>query len=109
MELPLSANTAGLKLLVMTGEAACANAVPAKDAAMSTAVTIGRQDDLCFMTRLLDRVLMLLKWQVAGCLCTITRSPRHGDCHLTEGGGGKDRMGRSSLPVVAGLRISPPR
>ena len=46
MELPLIATTAGLKLLVMTGEAACANAVPAKDALMSTAVTIGRHDDL---------------------------------------------------------------
>jgi len=45
MELPLSATTAGLKLLVMTGEAACANAVPAKDALMSTAVRMGRRDD----------------------------------------------------------------
>src|SRR5258708_18394197 len=43
MELPLSATTAGLKFLVMTAEAACANAVPAKDALMSTTVRISRR------------------------------------------------------------------
>ena len=46
MDMPLSATTAGEKLLVMTAEAACANAVAAKDALMSTVMTIGRHDDL---------------------------------------------------------------
>ena len=46
MDVPLSATTAGLKLLVMTAEAACTNAVPAKDALMNNAVTRGRRDDL---------------------------------------------------------------
>src|SRR5689334_16412787 len=55
MELPLSATTAGEKLLVMIAEAACANAVPAKDALMSTAVRTGRRDDFRFMELLLDR------------------------------------------------------
>jgi hypothetical protein len=46
MDDPLSATTAGEKLLVMTAEAVCANAVAAKDALMSTAMTIERYDDL---------------------------------------------------------------
>jgi hypothetical protein len=46
MDDPLSATTAGEKLLVITAEAACANAVAAKDALMSTAMKIGRYDDL---------------------------------------------------------------
>ena len=46
MELPLSATSAGLKLLVMTAEAACACTVPANDALMITAVTMEKRDDL---------------------------------------------------------------
>jgi len=45
MELPLSATTGGLKLLVMTAEAACAKALPAKEALMIAAVTIARRDE----------------------------------------------------------------
>ena len=48
MELPLRPTTAGLKLLVMTAGAACANAFPAKNALMSAAVTMGRHNDFWF-------------------------------------------------------------
>jgi hypothetical protein len=46
MELPLSATTAGLKLLVMTAEACCANVSAAKNVLMSTAMTIGKHEAL---------------------------------------------------------------
>ena len=46
MDDPFSATTAGEKLLVMTAEAVCANAVAATHALMSTAMTVGRYDDL---------------------------------------------------------------
>ena len=46
MEVPLSATTVGLKLLVMTAEEACANAVPVNDALISAAMTIARRNEL---------------------------------------------------------------
>jgi hypothetical protein len=45
MDVPLSATTAGEKLLVMTADAACANADAANETLMSRVRRIGRHDD----------------------------------------------------------------